>query len=259
MLDGGARSQLATTRFGDVRWVPSIDSTNRHLLQEARAGAAEGTVVVADHQGSGRGRLDRTWVAPPGSSLLASVLLRPELPPERLHLLTSIMALAAADACAWEAGVDAGLKWPNDLVVGSRKLAGILAESQFEGSRARAVVVGLGLNVNWGERMAGTGLARQAVALDELTGHEVDRRRVLVSLLSALEDRYRALGNRAGQLAQAAEYRRRCTTVGRVVRVELADETFTGTAADVSDEGHLLVDVGMCLRTVTAGDVVHLR
>src|SRR5256885_3881939 len=212
MLDGGARSQLATTRFGDVRWVPSIDSTNRHLLQEARDGAAEGTVVVADHQGSGRGRLDRTWVAPPGSSLLASVLLRPELPPERLHLLTSIMALAAADACASEAGVDAGLKWPNDLVVGSRKLAGILSETQFEGSRARAVVVGLGLNVNWGERMAGTGLARQAVALDQLTGHEVDRRRVLVALLSALEDRYRALADQAAQLAQAADNRRRLTS-----------------------------------------------
>ena len=259
MLDGGARSQLATTRFGDVRWVPSIDSTNRHLLQEARAGAAEGTVVVADHQGSGRGRLDRTWVAPPGSSLLASVLLRPELPPERLHLLTSIMALAAADACASEAGVDAGLKWPNDLVVGSRKLAGILAESQFEGSRARAVVVGLGLNVNWEGRLEGSELAGSAVALDDLAGHEVDRGRLLVALLTTLEDRYRALADRAGQLAQAAEYRRRCTSVGRAVRVELADETFAGTVADVDDEGHLLVDVGMCLRTVTAGDLVHLR
>ena len=242
MLDGGARAQLATTRFGDVRWVPSIDSTNRHLLQEARAGAAEGTVVVADHQGSGRGRLDRTWVAPPGSSLL-----------------TSIVALAAADACASEAGVEIGLKWPNDLVVGSRKVGGILAETQLEGSRARAVVVGLGLNVNWEGRLEGSELAGSAVALDDLAGHEVDRGRLLVALLTTLEDRYRALADRAGQLAQAAEYRRRCTSVGRAVRVELADETFAGTVADVDDEGHLLVDVGMCLRTVTAGDLVHLR
>jgi BirA family biotin operon repressor/biotin-[acetyl-CoA-carboxylase] ligase len=259
MLDGGATSQLATTRFGDVRWVPSIASTNRHLLQEAQAGAAEGTVVVADHQGAGRGRLDRVWVAPPGSSLLVSVLLRPELPLERLHLLTSVVALAAADACASEAGVEASLKWPNDLVVGSRKLGGILAETQLEGSRARAVVVGLGLNVNWGRQMEGTDLAGGAVALDQLAGHEVDRGRLLVALLTALEDRYRALADRAGQLAQAAEYRRRCTTVGRTVRVELADETVTGTVADLTDEGHLLLDVGACMRTVTAGDVVHLR
>lgn len=259
MLDGGARSRLAATRFGDVRWLPSIDSTNRRLLEEARAGAAEGTVVVADHQDSGRGRLDRAWLAPPGSSLLVSVLLRPELPLERLHLLTAIVALAGADACRSETGVEVGLKWPNDLVVGSRKLGGILAETQLEGSRARAVVVGLGLNVNWGRQLDGTELEGEAVALDHLTGRQVDRGQLLVALLTGLEDRYRALAERSGQLAQAAEYRRRCTSIGRVVRVELGDETFTGTASDVTDEGHLLVDVGMCLRTVTVGDVVHVR
>jgi BirA family biotin operon repressor/biotin-[acetyl-CoA-carboxylase] ligase len=259
MLDGGATSRLATTRFGDVRWLPSVDSTNRHLLQEARAGAAEGTVVVADHQESGRGRLDRAWVAPPRSSLLVSVLLRPDLPLERLHLLTAVVALAAADACVSEAGVEASLKWPNDLVVGSRKLGGILAETQLEGSRARAVVVGLGLNVNWGPELEASELAAEAVSLDQLAGGEVDRARLLVAILTGLEDRYATLGGRAGQMAQAAEYRRRCTTVGRVVRVELADESFTGTVADVSDEGQLLVDVGMCLRTVTSGDVVHVR
>ncbi|HEY1633745.1 MAG TPA: biotin--[acetyl-CoA-carboxylase] ligase [Acidimicrobiales bacterium] len=259
MLDGGARAQLAPTRFGDVRWLPSTDSTNRHLLEEARADAPEGTVVVADHQDSGRGRLGRAWVAPPGSSLLVSVLLRPELPLERLHLLTSIVALAAADACQAEAGVEVGLKWPNDLVVGLRKLGGILAETHLEGSRARAVVVGMGLNVNWGPLMQDTELAREAVALDHLVGHEVDRTRLLVAFLTRLEDRYRSLGDRAGQLGQAAEYRRRCTSVGRSVRVELAHETLTGTVADVTEEGHLLVDVGVCLRTITAGDVVHLR
>ena len=215
--------------------------------------------MVADHQASGRGRLDRAWVAPPGSSLLVSVLLRPDLPLERLHLLTAVVALAAADACESEAGVEAGLKWPNDLVVGSRKLGGILAETLLEGSRAGAVVVGLGLNVNWGPELDASELAAEAVSLDHLAGGEVDRAALLVALLSGLEDRYRALSSRGGQLAQAGEYRRRCTTVGRVVRVELADETFTGSVADVSDEGHLLVDVGMCLRTVTAGDVVHVR
>jgi BirA family biotin operon repressor/biotin-[acetyl-CoA-carboxylase] ligase len=102
-------------------------------------------------------------------------------------------------------------------------------------------------------------LADGAVALDRLAGGEVDRARLLVALLTRLEDRYRALAERAGQLAQGAEYRRRCTSVGRTVRVELADETVTGTVADVTEEGHLLLDVGVCLRTVTAGDVVHLR
>jgi BirA family transcriptional regulator, biotin operon repressor / biotin---[acetyl-CoA-carboxylase] ligase len=259
MLDGGARTQLASTRFGDIRWLPSIDSTNRYVLDEAKAGAAEGAVVVADHQEAGRGRLDRDWVAPAGSSLLVSVLLRPDLPLERLHLLTSVVAMAAADACEAEAAVRAGLKWPNDLVVGARKLAGILAEACLEGPRARAVVVGLGLNVNWGDLMVGTSLAGRAVALDQLAGHEVDRGRLLVALLLGLEERYRALGTPDGQRAQAAEYRRRCTTVGRVVQVELPDESFTGTVADLTEDGQLIVDVGACFRTITAGDVVHLQ
>ena len=259
MLDGGARAQLASTRFGDVRWLPSIDSTNRSVLDEARRGAAEGVVIVADHQEAGRGRLDRDWVAPAGSSLLVSVLLRPDLPLERLHLLSSVVAMAAADACEAEVAVRVGLKWPNDLVVEGRKLAGILAEACLEGPRARAVVVGLGLNVNWGDLMAGTSLAGRAVALDQLAGREVDRGRLLVALLVGLEARYRALGNPAGQRAQAAEYRRRCTTMGRLVQVELPDESFTGTVADLTEDGHLLVDVGACFRTITAGDVVHLH
>src|SRR4051812_27340870 len=108
------------------------------------AGAPEGLAAVADHQTAGRGRLGRAWVAPPGASLLLSVLFRPDLAPERLHLTTAAVALAAAEACEAVAGVLPVLKWPNDLLVGDRKLAGVLAES-----RLPAVVVGIGLNVNW--------------------------------------------------------------------------------------------------------------
>lgn len=194
-------------------------------------------MAVADHQTAGRGRLGRTWEAPRGANLLMSVLLRPEgLAPDRLHLVTAAVALAGRDAAREAAGVEADLKWPNDLLVGDAKLAGVLAESSLP-----SVVVGIGMNVGWappGAACLGDGVSREVA---------------LPALLSALGDRY---GDWDGV---AREYRQACATVGREVRVELAGETFTGVAADVTDEGHLLVDVGVCLRTVMAGDVVHLR
>jgi BirA family biotin operon repressor/biotin-[acetyl-CoA-carboxylase] ligase len=198
---------------------------------------------VADHQSAGRGRLGRSWEAAAGSSLLTSILLQPALPPDRLHLVTAAVALAASDALGDVAGFTPDLKWPNDLLVADRKLAGVLAEVDLP-----AVVVGIGINLNWDGPVPNGGIAANQVA-----GRPVDRDEVLTGLLEHLTPRlsdWRAVGS---------EFRRRCATLGRAVRVELADETFTGTASDVSDEGHLLVDVGMCLRTVTAGDVVHLR
>ncbi|MHB1488165.1 MAG: biotin--[acetyl-CoA-carboxylase] ligase [Acidimicrobiales bacterium] len=259
MFDAGAKSRLARTRFGDVRWFEAIDSTNAYLLDQARHGAPEGVVAVADYQGAGRGRMGRVWMAPPGASLLASMLFRPNLAPDRLHLLTVIMALAAADACATVAGVEVDIKWPNDLLFGSRKVAGILAEADLDGATAKAVVVGIGLNLSWPEPLPDE-ISAVAVTLSEAAGRRFDDRAgLLVSLLEGLEDRYADLAGVPGQSQQVREFRSRCTTLGRSVRVDLADESFTGTASDLSVEGHLLVDIGMCLRTVTAGDVVHLR
>ena len=249
---------LAGTRFGDVRWFPEIDSTNRWVLDQARAGAPEGLVAVADHQTAGRGRLGRTWTAPPGASLLVSILLRPVLPPGSLHLVTAAVALAASDAARTVAGVESCLKWPNDLLVGDLKLAGVLAEADLGSTGGPAVVVGIGINVNWPGELPPE-LAATATSLDRVAGREVDREALLVQLLVGLEDRYAGLEHESGRAALASEYRTRCSTIGREVRVDLADESFTGTAADVNDAGQLLVTTDVCLRTIGAGDVVHLR
>ena len=168
-------------RFADVRRFATIDSTNRYLLECAAAGEPEGVVAVADEQTAGRGRLDRSWVAPPGAALLVSVLLRPRLPIERLHLVTLAAALAAIDAVKVLAGVDARLKWPNDVVVDDRKLAGILAESDGAG----AIVVGMGLNVR-GDWFPPE-LAATATACD------VDRDELLDAWLRAFDARLDAL------------------------------------------------------------------
>jgi BirA family biotin operon repressor/biotin-[acetyl-CoA-carboxylase] ligase len=231
---------LAGTRFRDVRWFEVVDSTNRYLLQCAAQGAPEGVVAVADEQTAGRGRLGRSWVAPAGAALLVSALLRPALPVERVHLVTLAAGLAALDAIdALPAPISgpAGLKWPNDVVVDGRKLAGILAEADGAG----AVVVGMGCNVHPG--------ALPPELDDVATAVPVDRAELLVGWLRAYDARLDAL-DRVVPDAIA-----RSATLGRRVRVELALETFEGTARTLTDEGYLVVDG----RVVSAGDVVHLR
>jgi BirA family transcriptional regulator, biotin operon repressor / biotin---[acetyl-CoA-carboxylase] ligase len=238
----------------DVRRFDEIDSTNLYLRREARSGAPEGTVAVAGHQSAGRGRMDRRWEAPPGASLLLSVLFRPEFDPSELHLCTAAMALAAAEACRRVAGVVPVLKWPNDLLVGEAKLAGVLAEAEFEGPRARAVVVGLGLNVDW-PGPAGVG----GTCLSDLSSGPVDRDGLLDALLDALATRRALLDSAPGRREVAAELRERCATLGQRVRVELAAEAVVGVATEVDEAGHLVVQTATGPRTVSAGDVVHLR
>ncbi len=254
-------------RFTDIRRFTTIDSTNRYLLEEARAGAPDGVVAVAEHQSAGRGRLGRRWEAPAGANLLVSILLRPPLAAPQRHLASAVVALAAAEAAESVAGPPLGLKWPNDLLgPDGRKVAGVLAEADLAvggpiQSDEPAIVVGIGVNVNWPatdadlpEELAGT-----ATSLCWLAGRRVDPSEVLDALLTALEPRLVDLGTAVGRTRQADDLRHRCTTIGSPVRIELSGTAFEGTAVDVTAEGHLVVDVGGTLRTVVAGDVVHLR
>ena len=249
---------LAATRFTDLRCFPEVDSTNRLLLDAARAGEPEGVVAVADFQSAGRGRLGRTWSAPPGASLLVSVLVRPDVPPDRAHLVTMAAGLAACDAVWLVAGFNPSLKWPNDLVVGDRKLGGMLTEADLADGRVKALVVGLGLNVNWHDFPPE--IAEVAVACNQVTGETVDRSDLLVRLLERFEDRYAGLAGAYGPEGVVAEYRQRCSTLGRRVRIEQADGAFEGTAVDVDDDGRLVVERDEGAPAVVAvGDVVHLR
>ena len=235
----------ARTRFGPVYEWSKLDSTNRWLLAAAAQGAPDGAVAVADVQSAGRGRLQRTWEAPAGTGLLCSVLLRPvDLPPDRRHLLTAAVGLAAQDACVQVGGFRPDLKWPNDLEVGGAKLAGVLAQGQGD-----VVVVGIGCNVSW----APPG----ATSVEECAGGPVERAQLLEALLVALDD---VLGRSLYDVAAA--YRAACSSVGREVRVEMADGvSVEGRAEGLDDDGRLLVRprVGTRLLAVAVGDVVHLR
>jgi BirA family transcriptional regulator, biotin operon repressor / biotin---[acetyl-CoA-carboxylase] ligase len=258
-----ASEALVGSRFSNLTWVESTGSTNADLLAAAAEGAPDGTVLVAEHQTAGRGRLNRSWEAPPGSSLLCSVLVRPVLPVGQLPLVALAAAVAAADACEAVAGVAARVKWPNDLVVdvagvGERKVAGVLSESSLRGDQAAALVVGMGLNVNWPAELPEE-LAGIATALNHHAGRELDREELLVAYLRGFDQLVAGLDRDEGRNAMLHRYRQLSATLGRMVRVELASGALSGFAAEVSAEGHLMVEVGSEVVEISVGDVVHLR
>ena len=231
------------------------ESTNAVVSAAASAGAAEGLVVTAEHQSSGRGRLGRTWTTPARSAVLMSALLRPTgVSPARWPWLGLLVPLAVAAAVRRVGEVPALVKWPNDVLVEDRKLAGILLE-RVEGP---AAVVGIGLNVTLREaekpHPAATSLALEGAAT-------TDRATVLAAVLRELSTRYQAWVAADGDPGTILpEYHDLSATLGRSVRVELPDGTFLeGTARDLADDGRLIVDTAEGPRPLAAGDVTHLR
>jgi BirA family biotin operon repressor/biotin-[acetyl-CoA-carboxylase] ligase len=240
----------------DIHWLDEVGSTNTYVRDRAKEGAPAGLVAVADHQTAGRGRLDRHWESPPGANLLVSVLLGPGCGSEGMHLAGGAVALAGADACREVAGVEPVLKWPNDLLLDGAKLAGVLAEAEFDGSSLSALIVGIGINVAWpGPPGAG------GVCLNDVrrSAPPVDRRVLLDRFLEALAPRCALLEDDAGRRSLADEVRRRCATLGQQVRVTLAGEDLLGRAAAIDEAGRLVVETARGPRSVSAGDVVHLR
>lgn len=225
-------------------------STNADLSAAARAGAASGTVLVSGHQTRGRGRLDRTWTAPPGTSLAVSVLLRPpaQVPVNRWTWLPLLAGMAVRDALAATAQVPALVKWPNDVLIDERKVAGILSERVDD-----AVIVGMGINTRLGADQLPVPTATSLV----LAGAVVDDAPVLRAVLAELGSWYRRWID--GEDLRPA-LRERCCTLGRRVRLDLPSATqLTGTATDIDEDGRLVVRTGEGLRPFSAGDVVHLR
>ncbi len=235
--------------------VESTGSTNADLAAAAREGAEEGRVLVAEEQLAGRGRLGRTWTVPARAGLTFSVLLRPSLPAASFGWLTLLFGVAAASAVRRLAEVDVRLKWPNDLLVGERKLAGVLAE-RSEG----AVVVGMGLNVLLRPEELPVGTAT-SLAVEKAAC--LDRDPLLRAVLREVETHYREwaeAGGDADACGLRAAYLAISATVGREVRVELpGGASMTGQATGIDTAGHLQVAAGGATSTLSAGDVVHVR
>ena len=236
-------------------WKDVTGSTNDDAMVLAEDGAPEWTVAAAGHQTAGRGRRGRSWASVPGKALLFSVILRPEIPPDRVPVLSLLAAESMAAACEDVAAVEVRCKWPNDLVVGERKVAGILPEASVTGGRLRHVVMGIGLNVALDEddfpedvRDSATSLTREGAAPDQ------------GGLLERFLARFRDAYPTGAWEASLDRYRRRCVTLGRQVRATAGwGEVIEGRAVAIDDGGALVIEASGGTTTVSFGEVVHIR
>jgi BirA family biotin operon repressor/biotin-[acetyl-CoA-carboxylase] ligase len=235
-----------------------VGSTNDEAKALADAGAEHGEVVVAERQTEGRGRRGRTWISPPRRNVAFSVVLRPdELPPTRAPELTLVAAVAVCDALR-HSGVEAGIKWPNDLLVKGRKIAGILTELSAEADRVHWVVLGVGVNVNARREDFPAELRGEATSLLLERGQPVPRALFLAACLTGLEDWYDRHAEEGLEPILAA-WKERSVTLGRQVSVRTDGGEVVGTAEDLDLDGALLVRTAEGLTRVSSGDVALLR
>ncbi|MGQ9572522.1 MAG: biotin--[acetyl-CoA-carboxylase] ligase [Dehalococcoidia bacterium] len=227
----------------------AVGSTQDLGRELAQAGAVEGTVVVAGRQTAGRGRLGRSWVSPRGN-LYLTLILRPS--PEHLKTLVIIAALAVARAIERVAGLETNLKWPNDVLVGGRKICGILSESELVGGRVSYVLVGIGVNVNV-DVTTYPEIAALATSVMTEVGRAVSREALAAALINEFEALY--LAAQAGEPVHQ-EWRARLGTLGKEVRVRFGEQVEEGLAEDVDAEGNLVLRRADGSRvTIAAGDV----
>jgi BirA family biotin operon repressor/biotin-[acetyl-CoA-carboxylase] ligase len=232
-----------------------VGSTMEVARSLAEQGAEEGTLVIAESQEAGRGRLGRVWASAPQVGLWFSLVLRPRLLPAQVAKTTLLAAVAMAEAVAGVSGVEPGIKWPNDLLLHGRKLCGILTELKGQADAVEYLILGVGINVNHREEDFPPELREQATSLYLAGGHTVERAALLAAFLKELEKRYYPW-QEAGDDGWLEEWKRRNLTLGRRVRITLLEEEFCGRALALDRDGSLIVegDDGQP-RVFRAGDV----
>jgi len=233
----------------------TIDSTNSKAYELALSGAEEGEVVVSESQEKGRGRLGRQWFSPPSLNLYLSVILRPRIPPHQAPLITLMAAVATADAIRKFSGLLPLIKWPNDILLRDRKVAGLLNEIHSEMDRVHFVILGIGVNINVDESKFSKEIRSLATSLKIEMGQTVSRKDFFQSLLLELERWYSIFLEEGGAVVLNA-WRDRANIRGRKVKVTSFGETVAGTAVDVDSDGALILETGDGKqRRVMAGDI----
>ncbi len=239
---------------GNIHYFDTIDSTNTQAKHLAAGGAPHGTVLIADHQTGGRGRMGRSFHSPAGCGIYLSMILRPNCPAQKLLHLTCAVAVAAADGIQNAAGLRPGIKWTNDLVVGQKKLGGILTELSVDSAgNVDYAVVGIGINCSQTAEAFPEEIQSIATSLHLCTSKRIDRTAVIAAILVALQQMCNDLQNSE---AIHTRYRRDCITIGQDISLVRGDETCHGKALDVDENGALLVrfDNGQ-IRAVNSGEV----
>jgi len=251
------RHGLATKRFGRKVYVfETIDSTNTCARALAGCWAAEGTVVFAEEQTAGKGRLGRLWQSAPGDNLTFTIILRPSLPPPSLNLLPLLTSVAVAEAIERFCGVSTECKWPNDLLIAGRKVAGILLESSFKQEMVDYVVIGIGLNVN--QTQFPVEIERRATSLRLASGGPIDRPGLFREIMTTLEDRYDRLAIE-GYDSIVPQWLRRSPMIGREIEVSQNGTVISGVVRGIGAEGALLLESAGMVRGLVAGDVTILE
>ncbi|MCH3950613.1 MAG: biotin--[acetyl-CoA-carboxylase] ligase [Acidaminococcus sp.] len=233
----------------------TVRSTNEILKQLAGNGAEDGTLCVAEEQTGGKGRLSRGWFSPYGKGLWFSLLLKPSFLPQEAPKMTLLAAVAVVRAIRECCGVDAMIKWPNDVLLDGRKLVGILTEMSAEFGHINFLVVGIGINVCVPKEMVPENLRDSAVSIADIAGHPIDRVALLGKVLDYFEEYYERV-LKEGFQPVFDKWREYSTTLGRMVKVVSPDKTYLGTAIDIDPDGALLVrkEDGV-VEKVLAGDV----
>lgn len=235
------------------------DSTNRQAMVLAAAGAPEGTLVVAETQTGGRGRRGRVWFSPTGENIYASVILRPTIPPSQAPRITLMTAVALAEALRKQANLPARIKWPNDVLISGKKIAGILTEISTDMDRVDYVVIGLGVNVNTREADLPSDIAELATSVRIASGSRVSRATLLCGILESIDACYTQF-QEEGFSPIMDRWRRYNNVIGQRVSVDMLGKRHIGTVENVNDDGVLILrsDDGHLTR-IFSGDVTRLR
>ncbi|WP_300674257.1 biotin--[acetyl-CoA-carboxylase] ligase [Desulfoluna sp.] len=260
LLPEEIRFGLSTAQVGKTSIVHHAltDSTNIRARELAREGAPSGTLVVAEAQSAGKGRKGRSWLARPGEGLLFSLILRPDMEPSRAALITLMTAVSVAEALIQETGIDARIKWPNDILVGGKKLAGILTEMSMELDAVDYVIVGLGLNINTPAEAFHPDIQEIATSVMAESSAAFSRVALLRAILSRFEAHYKTLTEQ-GPESMLSRWKTLSDIIGRRVRVSMMREEIEGQVIDIDTDGVLRVKnaAGESLR-ILSGDVTYL-
>jgi BirA family biotin operon repressor/biotin-[acetyl-CoA-carboxylase] ligase len=247
------RKGLKTSVFGNkIYTFDSLDSTNNCAKAVAGVGALEGTVVVADQQTAGRGRLGRIWESSPGENLMFSVVLRPNITADKLNLLPLYVAVAVSQAIERMTKLKVECKWPNDILVNKKKVAGILIEGSTKQNTVEYVVVGVGINVN--QTTFSRDLSAKATSIKLETGRDFDRAKLLREVLTSFESSYGAVAASAFQ-SVVPLWLSRSTMLNQNISVAQQGNVISGTVKGLSSEGALILQTNGSEKTLYAGDV----
>jgi BirA family transcriptional regulator, biotin operon repressor / biotin---[acetyl-CoA-carboxylase] ligase len=257
LLPAEIRDGLKTSIFGRERidYFPVIDSTNVRARMIADRGAPEGTVVVAEAQLKGKGRRGRSWFSPAAEGIYVSVILRPRVPPPEAPQLVLMAAVAAAEALLAQTALPVSVKWPNDILVGGKKVAGILTEMRLAGDRIDHVVIGMGVNVNTPAESLPPEIAAIATSLCAVTGRTFSRVGLLRAYLEKLEGWYALFRERRFEPIRE-RWLEIARIIGKQVKIAGVDRTYEGEVVDIDPTGFLILkspDGGV--QRILAGDV----